>query len=39
MKYPIATALSADHLVKVGVRQVGEKWRFDDYSYLCKGLT
>jgi hypothetical protein len=17
---------------------VGEKWRFDDYSYLCKGL-
>jgi hypothetical protein len=18
--------------------QVGEKWRFDDYSYLCKGL-
>jgi hypothetical protein len=18
--------------------EVGEKWRFDDYSYLCKGL-
>ncbi|CAC9443424.1 hypothetical protein, partial [uncultured Gammaproteobacteria bacterium] len=19
-------------------RQVGEKWVYDDYSYLCKGL-
>jgi hypothetical protein len=19
-------------------RQVGEKWAYDDYSYLCKGL-
>jgi len=33
------------NLVLVGLRQglkncqVGEKWIFDDYSYLCKGLN
>jgi hypothetical protein len=36
-----ATAKDRQALVivdRAGYCQVGKKWRFDDYSYLCKGL-
>jgi hypothetical protein len=37
----VVSKLIKSKLTKVGFKknyQVGKKWIFDDYSYLCKGL-